>query len=63
MKTLMNNVLQKDETKEFMAQHPVHAAVCKAFEKHFENGFTLKDLPFLTFTGDSKEERTAKQAA
>ena len=43
MQTLIKAVMQKDEVKEFVKQHPVHDAVCKAFEKHFNSGLTLQD--------------------
>ncbi len=63
MHTLMKALMQKSEVKEFMAENPVHDAVVKAFDKHFEKGFTLEDLPFLVFTKKSHKERTVKKVA
>ncbi|NDV20986.1 hypothetical protein GO013_16365 [Pseudodesulfovibrio sp. JC047] len=62
MQTLMKAVMEKAEVKEFINQHPAHAAVCKAFKKHFEKGFTLNDLPSLIFTKGSSTASIKKAA-
>ena len=63
MQTLFKTIMQRPEVKEFMAEHPIHDAVFQAFEKHFDRGFTLDDLPFIEFTGKEKREKTIKNAA
>ena len=63
MQTLIKAIMQKSEVKEFMSAHPVHKATYKAFEKHFEAGLTLEDLPFMVFTRQKEAKLKIKKAA